>query len=97
MTELGRGNLVPVVPAAAGNTRLCSYLARSRGWRPCPPTISSSDAPVNASGGGGRQHEILERLAQRRFENLASGRVRDFGDEGDVVGHPPLGDLAVEK
>src|SRR5687767_7956801 len=39
--------------------------------------------------------EILELLAQRELGELAGGRVRQLFHEHHVVGHPPLGDLAL--
>src|SRR6185369_6849426 len=39
--------------------------------------------------------EVLELLAQGELGELAGGGMRQLVDEDDVVGHPPLGDLAL--
>src|SRR5947209_20191371 len=52
---------------------------------------------MSLCGGGSRQHEILEAFAQHRLLNLAGRGVRDLVDENDLVGHPPLGDLAAHE
>ena len=39
----------------------------------------------------------LELVAQRGLQDLAGRGVRNAVDEGDVVGHPPFGDLAVHE
>lgn len=49
------------------------------------------------SGGGARQHVVLELGAQGGLLNFAGGGVGDFGDEGDVVRQPPFRDLAFEE
>src|SRR2546421_5858949 len=43
------------------------------------------------------QPVILEALAQFGFQDLAGRGVGDFRDEGDVVRHPPFGDLALHE
>src|SRR5258708_2344077 len=37
----------------------------------------------------------LELVAQCGFQDLAGGGMGNAFDEGDVVGHPPFGDLAI--
>src|ERR1700676_4943566 len=39
----------------------------------------------------------LELVAQRGFQDLAGRGVGNAFDEGDVVGHPPFGDLAIHE
>ena len=40
---------------------------------------------------------MCELFAQSRFLDLAGRGVGDLVDESDIVGHPPLGDLAVHE
>src|SRR4051812_43774990 len=40
---------------------------------------------------------VFECLSQLQLLDLASGRMRDFADEGDVVGDLPLGDAPLEE
>src|ERR1700757_889385 len=44
-----------------------------------------------------RKTIALELLAQRGLQDLAGGGMGDAVDEGDVVGHPPLCDLAFHE
>src|SRR5882757_10204199 len=53
-----------------------------------PPTIRLLRRRVREAIG-------LELVAQRGLEDLAGRGVRNAVDEGDVVGHPPFGDLAI--
>src|SRR5262245_11655042 len=40
---------------------------------------------------------VLELLPQRQFRELSGRGMRQLADEHHVVGHPPLGDLALEE
>src|SRR6202021_648249 len=44
-----------------------------------------------------RETVSLELLAQRGLQDLAGRRMRNTVDERDVVGHPPLSDLAIHE
>src|SRR5262245_46457182 len=48
-------------------------------------------------GSSTRQDEILEPLAQHRLLDLAGRGMWNFIDENDVVGHPPVGNLAAHE
>src|ERR1700761_5374998 len=71
---------------------------------PAPSESLAAESPLRHSRtgarhcllGGGGQHVILETFAQCSLLNLSRRGVRNFVDERHVVGHPPLGDLAVQ-
>src|ERR1700756_759716 len=46
---------------------------------------------------GGRQHIVPEPLAQRDLLDFAGSRMGDLVDNDHIVGHPPLGDLALKE
>src|ERR1700737_4343488 len=46
---------------------------------------------------GGRQYVIPEALAQGDLLDLAGSGMGDLVDDHHVVGHPPLGDLALQE
>src|SRR5439155_10385454 len=91
------------LPRLHRSTSLRSVL---RGARDTPPAYGAvrfaycalrDGRGMSLCGGGSRQHEILEAFAQHRLLNLAGRGVRDLVDENDLVGHPPLGDLAAHE
>src|SRR5690606_21289720 len=71
--------------AAAATTSACA--------RPTPlPPLSAM-----ASASRRRQTIVLQPLAHDLLVDLARGAQRDVVDEDHVVGHPPLGDLALQE
>src|SRR5215813_12978529 len=63
-----------------------------------PPCARLADGRSTLFGGDrGRQHVVLHLLAQGRLLDLAGGRMRDLVYEHDVVGQPPVGDLALHE
>src|SRR6266567_2626979 len=68
------------------------------------PILASRGSPSPTRGEGRtpsrrrvREAVALELVAQRGLEDLAGRGVRNAVDEGDVVGHPPFGDLAIHE
>src|SRR5262245_61131528 len=79
--------------AAASASASCRYISavkafffsgRSSAMRAMPPSVSARTKLV-----------VLHLLAQRQLRELSGRGVRQIGDEHHVVGHPPLGDLAL--
>src|SRR5208282_4722501 len=67
-------------------------------WRTAPDADGENRYVAGLLGGDvGRQHVILELVAQGRLLDFAGCRVWNGADEHDIVGHPPLGDLALDE
>src|SRR3954454_1315238 len=74
-------------------------------WRRCGPSEACDLSPRagersgKLAGSGSRVREPvgLKLLAQRCLEDFSGRGMRNAVDEHDVVGHPPLGDLAIHE
>src|SRR6266700_1699834 len=70
---------------------------RMRGFRNRRHQPGNMRRPQLPRGGSTRQDEILEPLAQHCLLDLAGRGVWNLIDENDVVGHPPVGNLAAHE